>query len=47
MSILLSKLSSMLDNLKWPMTIDYPAVSVHDRKSFESAFKDLIFLQEM
>ncbi|KAJ8596789.1 hypothetical protein M405DRAFT_756987 [Rhizopogon salebrosus TDB-379] len=45
--VLSAKLSSMLDNLKWPMTIDYPVVSVHDRKSFESAFKDLIFLQEI
>ncbi|KAG1754984.1 RINT-1 family protein [Suillus paluster] len=41
------KLASALDNLKWPMPVDYPAASVHDRKSFESAFKDLILLQEI
>jgi len=29
------------------MAADYPAASVHDRKSFEAAFKDLILLQEM
>ncbi|KAG0703168.1 RINT-1 family protein [Suillus ampliporus] len=42
-----AKLTSALDNLKWPMPVDYPAASVHDRKSFESAFKDLILLQEI
>ncbi|KAG2368779.1 TIP-1 family-domain-containing protein [Suillus spraguei] len=42
-----AKLNSALENLQWPMAVDYPAASVHDRKSFESAFKDLILLQEI
>ncbi|KAG2156521.1 RINT-1 family protein [Suillus bovinus] len=42
-----TKLNDALENLQWPMAVDYPAASVHDRKSFESAFKDLILLQEI
>ncbi|KAG1904794.1 RINT-1 family protein [Suillus fuscotomentosus] len=42
-----TKLNGVLENLQWPMAVDYPAASVHDRKSFESAFKDLILLQEI
>lgn len=42
-----SKLTSALEKLQWPMPVDYPTASVHDRKSFESAFRDLILLQEM
>lgn len=42
-----AKLNSALENLQWPTAVDYPAASVHDRKSFESAFKDLILLQEI
>ncbi|KAG1864638.1 RINT-1 family protein [Suillus subalutaceus] len=42
-----AKLNAALENLQWPMAVDYPAASEHDRKSFESAFKDLILLQEI
>lgn len=35
------------EKLKWPMPIDYPLVSLEDRKAFETAFVNLLKLQAM
>ncbi|KAF9243838.1 TIP-1 family-domain-containing protein [Melanogaster broomeanus] len=46
-AVLFSTLISASENLKWPATVDYLAASKEDRTAFESAFSDLLRLQEI
>jgi len=42
-----STLIAAAEKLGWPAAIDYTAASVEDRKTFESAFANLLKLQKM
>ncbi|TFY64757.1 hypothetical protein EVG20_g5839, partial [Dentipellis fragilis] len=42
-----SVLLSAAEPLKWPMPVDYPAVSAEDRRTFEKAFSNLLTLQDI
>ncbi|KIJ68701.1 hypothetical protein HYDPIDRAFT_173364 [Hydnomerulius pinastri MD-312] len=46
-AVLFSTLISASENLKWPTAVDYLAASKEDRAAFESAFADLLRLQEI
>ncbi|KAH7915139.1 TIP-1 family-domain-containing protein [Hygrophoropsis aurantiaca] len=45
--ILSTSLIAALEKLNWPMLSDYPTVPANDRKAFETAFTNLLALQEM
>ncbi|KAA1468489.1 hypothetical protein DENSPDRAFT_833787 [Dentipellis sp. KUC8613] len=42
-----SVLLSAAETLKWPLPVDYPAVSADDRRAFEKAFSNLLSLQDI
>ncbi|KIK99787.1 hypothetical protein PAXRUDRAFT_822405 [Paxillus rubicundulus Ve08.2h10] len=46
-AVLSSTLISASENLEWPSAVDYLAASKEDRTAFESAFSDLLRLQEI
>ncbi|KAF9229614.1 hypothetical protein BS17DRAFT_805254 [Gyrodon lividus] len=46
-AVLFSTLISASENLKWPSAVDFLAASKEDRTTFESAFLDLLRLQEI
>jgi hypothetical protein len=33
------------EKLKWPLRVSYPSASADDRRAFERAFQDLLYLQ--
>ncbi|KAI6045100.1 RINT-1 family protein [Pisolithus marmoratus] len=46
-AILSATLVSVADSVNWPMAIDFPAASEEVRSKFQSAFSDLLRLQEI
>jgi len=40
-------LTTAAEKLGWPMSINYAAVALSDRKAFEDAFMNLLKLQNM
>ena len=47
LKVLKRSLLTAADKLQWPLPVDYPTAKLEVRKEFESAFLNLLMLQEL